>query len=57
MGPAKGEGFIFGFRHKWGFVKNEIISRVAAGHLNFSPAVAIKVARCDADVAQVNPWA
>ena len=57
MGPAKGEGFIFGFRHKWGFVENKIISRVAAGHLNLSPAVAIKVARCDADVAQVNPWA
>ena len=55
MGPAKGEGFIFGFRHKWGFVENEIISRVAAGHVNFSPAVKVKVARGDANVAQVNP--
>ena len=57
MGPAKGESFIFWFGHESGLVENEIISRVAAGHLNLSPAVAIKVARCDADVAQVNPWA
>ena len=57
MGPAKGEGLVFGFGHKLRLVKDEIISRVAAGHVNFSAAVTIKVARCYADVAQVNPWA
>ena len=57
MGPAKGEGFIFRFRHETGLVENEIISRVAAGHVNLSAAVEVKVARGNANIAQVNPWA
>ena len=57
MGPAKGKRFILWFRHELGLVENEIVSRVAAGHVNFSPAVKVKVARGDANVAQVNPWA
>ena len=55
MGPAKGESFIFWFGHESGLVENEIISRVAAGHVNLSAAVEVKVARGDANVAQVNP--
>ena len=57
MGPAKGKRFILWFRHELGLVENEIVSRVAAGHVNFALAVKVKVARGDANVAQVNPWA